>query len=89
MSWNDPEAIEQERHDADMEMARLEAVGRRADALHRRGVCTHSCGLGHHAPAIYHAQEYLEPGEHLCMDCGEVFPTFDAFVEESRRVLGI
>jgi hypothetical protein len=41
--------------DADIEMAEMEAEGRRIAALHRRGVCTHGAGLGHKSPSIYDA----------------------------------
>ena len=51
------EAIYYERLDADIEMAQMEAEGRRISALHKRGICTHGAGLGYKAPAIYSAED--------------------------------
>lgn len=70
------EALEQERFEADMEMAQLEAIGRRNDALRKRGICPHSYRTGRNAwnHTIYPQVAALSIGDELCNDCGVVIP---------------
>ncbi|TMR90500.1 hypothetical protein [Nonomuraea basaltis] len=62
----DQEAIETQRHDADLEMAQM---AQRADylaALRKSGICTHSSGVEYRNPAVYKAQKGLKPGQSRC-----------------------
>jgi hypothetical protein len=60
-------------NDADIEMAELEAAGRRSSALRKRGICDHG---------------WLQVGEPTtCLHCGKSFPNADAAYEERREIL--
>ena len=69
--------------DADFEMRDLEAAGRRAAALHRKGICTHGWRqgrIGANNPALAQAPEKprqdatIPAGCDLCLHCGQSVP---------------
>jgi hypothetical protein len=93
--WFDDEAIEQERWDADIEMAEMAAVGQRAAALRRAGICTHGSGVGYAlnprtGKVYYPEQEGLSGTQQRCTSgCGQVFADMDAMDAARREVLGM
>ena len=56
--------------DADVEMAGLEAIGRRVAALRKRGICAHGWVQG--APG---SAANFDASPVTCHECGAVFPT--------------
>jgi hypothetical protein len=76
------EAWDQDRMEADIEMAEMIREGNRLAALRRQGICTHSSAVGVSATGeiIYPEQEGLEPGQLRCTaGCGTVFESDDAW----------
>jgi hypothetical protein len=75
--WADVEAVETMRHDADLEMAQMDARANHLYALRKRGTCTHSSTVGYVGKVIYPAQEGLKPGQSRCTEgtggCKRVF----------------
>ena len=55
--------------DADIELAGLEALGRKATSLRKRGLCAHGWCQG---------QPWNRDGQITCLDCGAVFPNRQA-----------
>lgn len=99
MSWNDDEAIEQERWDSDMEQAQFEAEGNRLAALKAKSdkalaegdkeaaanLCPHGGGYPLDSPAA-HNNDDPNAGEDgvRCYDCGS---RLSAFVWDGGKVL--
>jgi hypothetical protein len=73
----DLEAIETQRHDADLEQAAMEREGNRLAALRAQGICTHSSGVESRNPPFYESQVGLKPGQSRCTEgtggCARVF----------------
>lgn len=44
--------------------------------VHEAG-CRHNLRLSYKSPAVYIVQDYLQPGEEVCLDCGKVFAASD------------
>lgn len=59
------------------------------DRLRKAGICVHGRSLSTAADGriYYLPQEYLEPGESLCLECGEVWPTVRDMDEAIERLL--
>ncbi|MGR6921258.1 hypothetical protein ACU635_44040 [[Actinomadura] parvosata] len=64
----DMEAIEDLRHDADLEQAAMEREGDRLAALRAQGICTHSSGVMYRNPPVYPEQVGLRPGQSRCTE---------------------
>jgi len=62
--------------DDDIELAGLEALGRRSSALRKRGICDHGWLR---AP---------DTGPAECLHCGKVFANAEAAYAERREILG-
>jgi hypothetical protein len=72
--WADAEALENERFEADVAQADMEAEGARIARARRAGVCTHGSAVGYRQPPAYPEQAGLEPGQVRCTaGCGRVF----------------
>jgi hypothetical protein len=84
------EAIEAERMDADIEQARMEAIGARFAAAEAAGVCTHGRAVGYIDPPVYPEQAGLRPGELRCASgCGEVFRSDAEWIAATHAAIGI
>lgn len=81
----DPEAVVQ---DADLELAALQAVGRRVARLRARGICCHSSSVGLSADGtIYYPEQVgMRPGQQRCTDlCGRLFDSVDDMYADADR----
>ena len=74
MSWLTAD-LTPEQADLLLDAWRSETV--RRDRLREDGICVHTRSLTTSADSTVHypPQEYLEPGEALCLECGKVWPS--------------
>ncbi len=84
------EAIEQERWDADLEMAEMSRVGRAIDRARAAGVCCHQGVVGYVAGKVFYPEQVgLEPGQSRCTDgCGRVFTSDDDWQAAMSAAIG-
>lgn len=76
--WAEMEAMEDERRDADREMAEMAAVGNAMARARARGVCQHTSIVGYLPTPVYPEQEGLAPGQSRCTEgCGATFDSDD------------
>lgn len=62
------EAIQQERMDADLEMAQMTARANEAHRAAQRGICGHNSRVGANDGLYYPEQFILRPGEVMCTE---------------------
>lgn len=78
------EAIEDERRDADLEMAEMTRRADYLESLRQRGICTHQSAVGYVGKVIYPQQEGLRPGQSRCTEgtggCERVFNSDEEWV---------
>lgn len=88
----DVEAIEDQRRDADMQMAEMQRVGNAIDAARKAGHCTHQSVVGYAGQVYYPEQEGLQPGQVACTEhvngCKAVFESDDAWFEAMKNAIG-
>lgn len=76
--WAETEAIEDERHDADIETAWYVTESNRLEAGRRKGICPHSYTVRNPDNGPFNGAWYKEAanvgkGEVLCLDiCGKI-----------------
>jgi hypothetical protein len=77
----DDEALENQRHDADIEQYEMELAGAAIAAAERRGVCTHGSAVGYRGGPRSAQQQGLRPGQLRCTKgtggCSRVFADDD------------
>ncbi|ATM24508.1 hypothetical protein SMD44_p10009 (plasmid) [Streptomyces alboflavus] len=78
-AWSD------DRLQADLEQAEMEAQGDRLYAHEQAGFCTHQSAVGYLTVPFYPEQEGLRPGEYRCTGgCGSLFRNETEWVDASR-----